>query len=362
MPVRRNLNLRRVFFHHGRIALASPENKHLKTRGPTARQVARLAGVSISAVSRTYTDGASVAPDTRKKILEASRALSYQPNVMARSLMTGRTALIGLVSNNFDNPAFMQIFDLFTRGLQKNGLRPLLVNLSATADPKEAVNMLRQYSVDGVIVASSTVSPKFVSGCLAANIPFVHAFGKAAAKQRHPIVSADNVQGGRLAAQTLHQHGYRRVAFLGGPEAASSTQDRLKGFCRGLAESGLAPLAQIFAPTYSHDDGRELMRQLLKLKKFEAVFCGDDILAMGALDACKELGVSVPREVGVLGFNDISMASWASYNLSTIRQPIAEIIICAVQIAIALIKNPHSAIGKTLMPCEIILRGTLRNI
>ncbi len=359
MPLRRNLNLRGVFYH-GRIALASPKNKHLKARGPTARQVAGLAGVSISAVSRTYTEGASVAPDTRKKILEASRALSYQPNVMARSLMTGRTELIGLVSNNFDNPAFMQIFDLFTRGLQKNGLRPLLVNLSATADPREAVNMLRQYSVDGVIVASSTVSPKFVSGCLAANIPLVHAFGKAAAKQRHPIVSADNVQGGRLAAQALLQHGYRRVVFLGGPEAASSTQDRLKGFRGGLADGGLAPLAQLFAPTYSHDDGRELMKKLLKLKKFEAVFCGDDILAIGALDACKELGVSVPSEVGVLGFNDISMASWACYNLSTIRQPIAEIIIRAVQLAIALIKSPHRAIGKTLMPCEIVLRGTLR--
>ena len=328
----------------------------------TARQVADRAGVSISAVSRTYTDGASVAPQTRKRILKASQALGYQPNVMARSLMTGRTELIGLVSNNFDNPAFMQIFDLFTRGLQKNGLRPLLVNLSATSDPREAVDMLRQYSVDGVIVASSTVSPKFVNGCLDANIPLVHAFGKAAVKQRHPIVSADNVQGGLLAAQALLQHGYRRVAFLGGPEAASSTQDRLKGFRSGLTDKGLAPLHQVFAPSYSHDDGHALMMSLLKLRNFDAVFCGDDILAMGAIDACKGLGVSVPGDVGILGFNDISMASWTSYNLSTIRQPIAVIIIEAVQLVIALIKNPDDAIGKKLMPCEVILRGTLRII
>ena len=361
MPFWRCLNARNVF-HNGRIALASPENKYQKARGATARQVADRAGVSISAVSRTYTDGASVAPDTRKKILKASQALGYQPNVMARSLMTGRTELIGLVSNNFDNPAFMQIFDLFTRGLQKNGLRPLLVNLSATADPAEAVAMLQQYSVDGVIVASSTVSLKFVNGCLAANIPLVHAFGKGATKQRHPIVSADNFQGGRLAAQTLIQHGYRRIAFLGGPETASSTQDRLKGFRSGLADKGLAPLRQVFAPSYSHNDGHELMIQLLQLRNFEVVFCGDDILAMGAIDACKGFGVSVPDDIGVLGFNDISMASWASYNLSTVRQPIAEIIISAVQVAIALIKNPDGAIDKTLMPCEIILRGTLRNI
>lgn len=328
----------------------------------TARQVAGRAGVSISAVSRTYTAGASVAPETRRKILDASRELGYQPNVMARSLMTGRTELIGLVSNNFDNPAFMQIFDLFTRGLQDNGLRPLLVNLSANAHPQEAVDMLRQYSVDGVIVASSTVSPQFVSGCLAANIPLVHAFGKGISKLRYPIVSADNVQGGKLAGETLLKHGYTHIAFLGGPQAASSTRDRLKGFRDGLKAHGLAPLLEEFAPAYSHEDGRELMLRLLQSKGLDAVFCGDDILAMGALDACKEQGVSVPQDIGILGFNDISMASWASYNLSTIRQPIADIIIDAVQLAITLIKTPDSVMKKTLLPCEVILRGTLRAV
>jgi DNA-binding LacI/PurR family transcriptional regulator len=328
----------------------------------TARQVADRAGVSISAVSRAFTDGASVAPDTRKKIVAASNALGYQPNVMARSLMTGRTELVGLVSNNFDNPAFMQIFDLFTRGLQDNGLRPLLVNLSANSHPQQAVDMLRQYSVDGVIVASSTVSQKFVSGCLAANIPLVHAFGKASGKQRYPIVSADNVQGGRLAAQSLLAHGYRRLAFLGGPQAASSTRDRLKGFRSGLEVQGLEPLLEEFAPAYSHEDGREVMLRLLESKGLEAVFCGDDILAMGALDACKERGVAVPGDMGIIGFNDISMASWASYNLSTIRQPIADIIIEAVQLAISLIKQPDLPKRQALLPCEVVLRGTLRAV
>ena len=328
----------------------------------TAREVAERAGVSISAVSRTFTDGASVAPDTRKKVMASSEALGYQPNVMARSLMTGRTELVGLVSNNFDNPAFMQIFDLFTRGLQDNGLRPLLVNLSANSHPQQAVDMLRQYSVDGVIVASSTVSPKFVAGCLAANIPLVHAFGKASGKQRYPIVSADNVQGGRLAAQSLLAHGYQRIAFLGGPQAASSTRDRLKGFRSGLKAHGLEPLLEEFAPAYSHEEGRELMLRLLETKGLDAVFCGDDILAMGALDACKERGVAVPGDVGIIGFNDISMASWASYNLSTIRQPIAAIIIEAVQLAISLIKQPESMIRRTVLPCEVVLRGTLRAI
>jgi DNA-binding LacI/PurR family transcriptional regulator len=340
----------------------SPASKSPKDRGVTARQVADRAGVSISAVSRAFTHGASVAPATRERILVAADSLGYQPNVMARSLMTGRTELIGLVSNNFDNPAFMEIFDLFTRGLQDNGLRPLLVNLSADSHPREAVDMLRQYSVDGVIVASSTISPEFISGCLTANIPFVHAFGKATQKQRYPTVSADNVQGGQLAAQTLLHHGYRRVSFLGGPQTASSTQDRLQGFQSGLKARGLTPMIVKFAPRYSHEDGHILMMRLLQVEGIEAVFCGDDILAMGALDACKEQDISVPRDIGVLGFNDIAMASWASYNLSTIRQPIADIIIGAVQLAIKSIRRPDSSIRPTLLPCEVKLRGTLRQL
>ena len=158
---------------------------------------------------------------------------------LARSLMTGRTELIGLVSNNFDNPAFMEIFDLFTRLLQDQGLKPLLVNLSGRSDPQQAVAMLRQYNVDAVIVASSTVSPLFVKGCIAIGIPIVHAFGKAQGGAALHVVRADNVQGGRLAAETLLQHGYRRMAFLGGPRSASSTADRLKGFRAGLKAKGL---------------------------------------------------------------------------------------------------------------------------
>ena len=122
----------------------------------TLREVAALAGVSRSAVSRCFTEGASVSPATRAKIEKAADELGYRPNALASSLTTGRTKLIGLVSNNFHNPIFLQVFDLFTRALQDRGLRPLLVNLSQETDPAASVQMLRQYSVDGVIAVSYT--------------------------------------------------------------------------------------------------------------------------------------------------------------------------------------------------------------
>jgi len=331
-------------------------------RSITAKQVADSAGVSTSAVSRTFTSGASVAPATRGKVLKAAKALGYQPNVMARSLMTGRTELIGLVSNNFDNPAFMEIFDLFTRGLQKHGLRPLLANLSGTSDHEQAIAMLRQYNVDGVIVASSTVSPAFLEGCRVAHIPLVHAFGKVKRGVPTHVVGAQNIQGGVLAAQIMLDYGYRNIAFLGGPRSANSTSDRLKGFRIGLKKVGLTPITEVFAPRYSHEDGRQFMQQLLSDAKFEAVFCGDDILAIGALDACKAAGRVVPDDIGILGFNDIAMASWTAYDLSTIRQPIAEITMAAVELSIKLVTHRHMPSQEILFPCQAILRNTLRQI
>lgn len=294
--------------------------------------------------------------------MKAAHQLGYQPNVMARSLMTGRTKLIGLVSNNFDNPAFMEIFDLFTRKLQEHGLRPLLVNLSASSDPEAAVAMLRQYSVDAVIVASSTVSKAFIDGCIGADIPTVHAFGKPSVHPTVHVVGADNAQGGRLAAETLLSLGYSGIAFLGGPRSASSTVDRLRGFRSALKAEGIVPVTEVFANSYSHEDGRWMMVSLLSDERIEAVFCGDDILAIGALDACKEAAKAVPGDIGVLGFNDIAMASWAAYGLSTIRQPIAEIIVAAVEQAIKLVAGEISAPAPQRFKCEVVLRGTLKPV
>ena len=152
----------------------------------TLREVAERAGVSRSAVSRTFTEGASVSEKTRQKVEQAARDLGYSPNALASSLTTGRTKMIGLISNNFHNPIFLQVFDLFTRGLQDRGLRPLLVNLTDETDPENSVHMLRQYSVDGVIVASSTLPVTFARAFRDAGMPVVHSFGRHAASPQCP--------------------------------------------------------------------------------------------------------------------------------------------------------------------------------
>ncbi|GFE64316.1 LacI family DNA-binding transcriptional regulator [Litoreibacter roseus] len=329
----------------------------------TLKEVALRAGVSRSAVSRTFTAGASVSEKTRRKVEKAAGELGYTPSALASALSTGRTKLIGLVSNNFHNPIFLEVFDLFTRGLQDRGLRPLLVNLSDETDPQTSVRMLRQYSVDGVIVASSTLPPSFAKAFKDAGVPVVHSFGRSSTAPEVHVVGIDNVQCGRMAAQTLQARGYSDVAFLGGPEAATSTQDRLAGFSDEMSKRPDINLSISFATAYSFDAGRAEMQRLLRdHHKAQAYFCGDDVLSIGALSAVADAGLTVPDDIGLIGLNDMEMAGWENINLTTIRQPIAEIINSSIELVVATVDKPDRYPEARLFPCHIIERGTLKAI
>ena len=326
----------------------------------TLKDVADHARVSRSAVSRVFTDGASVSPKMRRKVEKAARELGYSPNFLARSLTTRRTKLIGLVSNNFHNPIFLEVFDQFTRGLQDRGLRPLLLNLSAGIDADDAVRMMRQYSVDGVIVASSTLPPDFALAFRDAGVPVVHSFGRAARSPQVHVVGIDNVECGRMAARALVGRGYRRLAFLGGPEAATSTQDRLAGFREEISAHPDIALTHSFAETYSFAAGRAEMSRLLSVPPAEAYFCGDDVLSIGAMSAAREAGLDVPGEVGIIGLNDMEIAGWENIALTTIRQPIDAIIRSSIELIAAMLEDPERPPEARLFPCDIVERGTLR--
>ena len=333
-----------------------------QTMAVTLKEVAQRAGVSRSAVSRTFTDGASVSPKTRAKVESAADELGYAPNALASSLTTGRTKLIGLIANNFHNPLILEVFDLFTRGLQDRGLRPLLVNLSEATDPAASVRMLRQYSVDGVIVASSTLPVSFAMSFKNAGLPVVHAFGRPSLAPDVHVVGIDNVACGRMAALALIRRGYARVAMLGGPETATSTQDRAAGFLAALADHPQITASASYASAYTFDAGRAEMQRLLATGPAEAYFCGDDLLAVGALSAIGEAGLSVPGDIGLIGLNDMEMSRWQNIGLTTIRQPVAQIIDAAIELVVATIENPDLPPEIRLFPCRVIERRTLREV
>ena len=328
----------------------------------TLRDVAVRAGVSRSAVSRTFTDGASVSAKMRSRVEKAAIELGYSPNVLARSLTTRRTKMIGLISNNFHNPIFLAVFDQFTRGLQERGLRPLLVNLSDETDPQNSVRMMRQYSVDGVIVASSTLPPGFSKAFRDQNVPVVHTFGRYSSAPSVHVVGIDNVECGRMVARTLIERGYKRVGFMGGPQSATSTQDRLKGFEEVLKERADITLSVSYADAYSFDAGRREMLRLAQDAPQEAYFCGDDVLSIGALSALKDSGLNVPGDVGIIGLNDMEMAGWANIDLTTIHQPIRQIVNSSVELIAAMLEEPDRYPEARLFPCSVVERGTLRPV
>ncbi|MCA0858279.1 LacI family DNA-binding transcriptional regulator [Phaeobacter italicus] len=326
----------------------------------TLKDVAERAKVSRSAVSRTFTDGASVSEKMRRKVEKAAQELGYSPNALASSLTTGRTKLIGLVSNNFHNPIFLEVFDRFTRRLQDKGLRPLLVNLSDETDPENSVRMLRQYSVDGVVVASSTLPTGFAKAFRDAGVPVVHSFGRASSSPQVHVVGIDNVESGRMAAQTLVARGYTEVAFMGGPQNATSTQDRFEGFCAEMTKHPGLKHSHSFADAYSFEAGRKEMLRLLEHKPAQAYFCGDDVLSLGALSAIKDRGLKVPEDIGIIGLNDMEMARWESNSLTTIHQPIEQIVNSSIELVVAMLDEPDRYPEARIFPCRVVERSTLR--
>lgn len=328
----------------------------------TLKDVAELAGVSRSAVSRTYTKGASVSSKTRDKVMRAADSLGYSPNALASSLTTGRTKMIGLVSNNFHNPVFLEVFDRFTRGLHERDLRPLLVNLTDETEPEASIRMLRQYSVDGVIIASSTLPATFAKAFRDAGVPTVHSFGRHSASPAVDVLGIDNIAAGRLAARTLIERGYSQVGFLGGPVEATSTLDREKGFLSEMATHKGVSASTSFAAAYSFDAGRNEMQRLLASEPAQAYFCGDDVLSIGALSALQSAGYRVPQDVGLIGLNDIKMAGWDNINLTTIHNPFSQIIAASIDRVTALIEDPASPPKAQLFGCSVVERGTLRAV
>ncbi len=326
----------------------------------TLKDVAALAGVSRSAVSRTFTEGASVSAKTRSKVEKAAAELGYSPNALASSLTTGRTKLIGLISNNFHNPIFLEVFDLFTRTLQERGLRPLIVNLTDEVQPANSVRMLRQYSVDAAIVASSTLPPSFAKAFHDAGVPVVHTFGRSATSPEVHVVGIDNVECGRMAARELLARGYRRIGYLGGPKDATSAMDRYRGFMEEVEKHPDLNVSHSFAGAYSFEAGRAEMLRLLADTPAEGYFCGDDILSIGALSALSDHGIKPGHDIGIIGLNDMEMSRWESVDLTTIHQPIKQIITASVDLVEEMLKDPDRYPEARIFPCRVIERGTLR--
>jgi len=326
----------------------------------TAFHVARLAGVSQSAVSRVFTPGASASRRTAEKVRAAAATLGYRPNPLARAMITGRTRMIGLVVAYLENQFYPMALELLSRALQDRGYHVLVFMAeNSTERVGEVMQELLDYRVEGIITASVAMSNDLTARMTAAGVPVVM-FNRGQDDPRLAEVTSDNVAGARRATEFLVRAGHRRIAHVAGWQGASTGRDRAEGFRRAMAAAGLEPAA-IVDGMYDRDRAAAMARDLCaRDARPDAIFVGNDHMAFGVMDALRfALGLRVPEDVSVIGYDDVPMAAWASYDLTTIRQPVNRMVAATVEALLGQIED-DAAPRKTRIDGPLIVRGSAR--
>lgn len=330
----------------------------------TSIDVARLAEVSQSAVSRTFTPGASVSEDTRRKVMEAARKLGYRPNAHARSLITKRSRIIGVVLSYLENLFYPVALEQLAKRLQRDGYHVLLF-INDTQNSDELVNQILQYHVDGIVLAATTLSSALAQQCSDAAIPVV-LFNRVMASGSAGAVSSvrsDNVAGGRAVARHLAETGHKRIAYIAGNEEASTNLERERGFRDGLAERGMRIWARGVG-NYDFEQARMATRELFGAgrERPDAVFVASDHMAFAVMDTLRgELGLRVPEDVSVAGFDNVPQADWGSYSLTTVEQPVAPMVEATVELLGKFLRDGRSSHSENVVvPVQLVVRGSVR--
>ena len=327
----------------------------------TSVDVAKRAGVSRSAVSRVFTPGASVSPRMAAKVRAAASELGYRPNVLARSLITGRSRIVGLVVAYLDNQFYPEAIEKLSKALQDQGYHALMFMAANTGkETDEVLEDFLDYQVDAIVAASVSLSNDITQRCEAAGIPII-LFNRGQDDKRLSSVTSDNFAGGRKIADFLLAGGHEKIGYIAGWEGASTQRDREAGFLAGLAAGG-ASLAARGDGGFDLDKARHAARAMFaNPQRPDAVFVANDHMAFAVMDVLRsELGLSVPGDVSVVGYDDVALAAWPSYDLTTVRQCSDEMAAATVAALVARLDGPHELAQQVLIPGDLILRGSAR--
>jgi DNA-binding LacI/PurR family transcriptional regulator len=331
--------------------------KHQKASSAT--EVAKLAGVSQSAVSRTFTPGASVSPAMRKKVIAAAKKLDYQPNAIARSLITRRTNIVGLVMGDFVNPFYTEVLAELSAQLQQRHRHALLFTVPKNQSIDAVLPMILQYQVDAVVIAAATLTSATARECIQRGTPVI-LFNRVVPDTPAHVITVDNYGGGRTAADLLVRAGHRRFGYIAGHADTSTSVDRERGFYAGLGAHGIEDVTR-FDGRYSYDGARDAGLALFAMKRRpDGIFCANDLMALGILDAARQRGIKVPQDVSVIGFDDIPQAGWSSYSLTTLRQPVDVMVSSTVDLLLSLREISLPKPTTCVIPPYLVVRGSAR--
>jgi len=317
----------------------------------TSYDVARLAGVSQSAVSRCFKPGASVSAKMRARVMAAAAELGYEPNAIARSLITRRSNLVAVLISNLTNLYYPEVLAELTRHLTAYDVRVLLFSLESEADANATLQQIWPYRVDGVIAAAE-LSPNHVAEFEKRHVPLVF-YNRQLNGTSVSSVSCDQEDGARQLVDGLFHAGHRRFALFTGPRESVVGIERKTAALERLEELGIDEVP-IFEGNYSYESGYGLVSDMMGARAHgnegapvDAIVCANDVMAIGALDALRaDYGLTAPEDISVVGFDGVGPARWRSYDLTTIRQPVRRMTEAAVAMLMSMIEDPEVSYEK----------------
>ena len=322
---------------------------------PTIYTVAERAGVSIATVSRVLNNSPRISAETRAKVLQVMQELSYRPSAAARDLARNTTETIALLFPEVSGPFFSEII----RGIETEAHRHhyhLLVYSLPSADQEDQLLPFLSSKVDGMIVGSHCEA-SYVQRLHEQNVPFV------LLNQQLEEMAADSIQtssfeGAYEAVDHLVGHGYEPIAFIAGPATSTQSRVRLEAYRQALVDRGWPQDPQwIVTGDYSEQSGERAMRTLLSCAQPpRAVFAANDQMAIGAIDAARSQGLSVPHDVAIAGFDDLPVAAYIDPTLTTVRRSVRESGELAVQLLVRRIEEPDAPVEQIVLPTELVIR------
>lgn len=319
----------------------------------SASEVAQRAGVSESAVSRAFTPGASISRRTRDQVLKAAQALGYRPNLLARSLIKGRSGLVGVVIGNPHNPSCITAFQALSKLLSEAGKHILIFAADDAESPADVqVRDLLQFRIDALVLMSASITSQVVEQCVSSGIPVISCVRVSRSFKGMVSVTGDNIGGSRIVADHLAQRGYRRLAYLASFRNSPTSSERESTFSDRVESLGLKR-PQIISGHFERERAKAAVRDVLsRSKRPDAIYCANDYLALATIEVARyEFGLEIGPELGVVGFDDIDQAAWPFFSLTTFSQPSTPMVTEVVRL---LLKD-----GKSDLPSRIVVPGTL---
>jgi DNA-binding LacI/PurR family transcriptional regulator len=303
---------------------------------PTSYDVARRAGVSQSAVSRCFAPGASIAPDTREKIMKVAAELGYSPNALAQGLISGRTKLVAVIISSLTTLYYPEVLSELTQRLLARDTRVLLFSLHAESEIDEMLDQVWRHSVDGVISAAR-LSDAQIKMFENRRVPLV-LYNRESASAAS--VSCDSAAGERDLVDRLLAAGHKRFGVIAGPKDSYVGEARLSAAIERLAQFEIADVPMVRGD-FSYESGAAGLRALMSERDgYDAVVCVSDLMAIGAMDAGREdFGLRIPEDLSIVGFDGSGPATWASYRLTSVRQPVRRMTEAAVNMLVERIED-----------------------